>query len=213
MEEIVEITPGFATLIAAVTLPVLMSVGDVVDMSPTLLGCILRAKENINLYNNMRMRRTRIRLSVACIPAVIVVLSRYPELHPFITESSWGMQLFHTALIVLGYILSRILSKLIFCQRSIRTPDFQCAAQVSFTFTVIGAIVLFFIFGIMKVIGIENASVASAIQWAIGIVYFVFIVREYQVFTAHRGYLSSFLYLCALEVLPAAMLVASYHVF
>ena len=42
-----------------------------------------------------------------------------------------------------------------------------------------------------------------------GVLWFVFLFRKYQIMVSDDGHFIAFLYLCAVEILPAVMLVVS----
>lgn len=197
---------------AVAILLVLMVLGDIVDLAPALLGCIGRGKENINLFNNVKMRRSRNRILMACFPAAYLILAYYP-FHPLLAGRDMGMQFLLSAAIIGAYLLMRLMCLPLFFTKVVKYKDFKCGMQVFYTFCVAAILVMFGEFGICRIFGMEDAGVAALLKWTLTGFYCLFLVREYQVFSAHRGYLTAFLYLCGLEILPTGLLVASYFVF
>lgn len=191
---------------------VLLVLGRIVDFTPSLLGCMIRGKENINLFNNVKMSLTRNRIFMACLPAAFLILASYPS-HPLLMGRAPGEQFLLTAAIIAGYLLTRLLCQVLFFNRSMRHKNFRCGVQVFYTFCVAGMLAILAEFGICRICCIENETVSAVIKWTFIVLYAVFLIREFQVFSAHRGYLAAFLYLCGLEILPTGLLVASYFVF
>lgn len=204
-------TPG-AAAVAAASFLILLATGDIVDMASGLLGCVFRWKENVNLYNNMKMRRARNRIFMALMPAFVIVVSYY-DLSPAgygVTEAGRFLE---ALLAVSAYYLLRMICKYLFCGRQWRSSDFQCASQTSYTFAIIGILAVLAVSGILNVAGAGQEVSVSVIMWTSIAIYTVFLLREYQVFASFRGYLAAFLYLCALEILPTGLLAASYFIF
>lgn len=191
---------------------VLLVLGSIVDFTPTLLGCLIRGKENINLFNNVKMKLTRNRILMACLPAFFLILGNYP-FHPMLGGEPMGRQFLLTAAIMAGYLLVRLLCQPLFFNRTMRQKEFRCGVQVFYTFCVAAMLAILVEFGICRICCVENETVAAVIKWTFAALYAVFLIREFQVFSAHRGYLAAFLYLCGLEILPAGALAASYFVF
>lgn len=210
-EEAVISTPG-AVAVAAASFLILLAIGDIVDMSSGLLGCVFRWKENVNLYNNMKMRRARNRIFMALMPASVIVVSYY-DLSPAgygVTEAGRFLE---ALLAVSGYYLLRMICKCLFCGRQWRSGDFQCASQTSYTFAIIGVLAVLVVSGILNLAGAGKELSVSVIMWTSIAIYMIFLLREYQVFASFRGYSAAFLYLCALEILPTGLLAASYFIF
>ncbi len=212
MTESAVISPLGAAAVAAASFLVLLVIGDITDMSSSLLGCVFRWRENVNLYNNMKMRRARNRIFMALMPAFVIVLAYY-DISPAGHGATAPYRFLEALLTVSAYYLLRLTCKFLFCGRQWRSGDFQCASQTSYTFAVIGAISVFTVSGILNVAGAGSEASVSVIMWTSIVIYSVFLLREYQVFASFRGYLAAFLYLCALEILPTGLLAASYFIF
>lgn len=206
-----EIPVGLSIAASVAILAVLMVLSDIVDLAPALLGCLVRGKENINLYNNVKMRRMRNRIFAAIFPVAYIILSYYP-FHPLVQGRDIEQQFMYSALVIAAYLLARLLCQALFFGRTMRQKEFQCGAQVFYTFAVICMLVMFAEFGVCRISCVNDSSVAVVIQWTFVGLFGLFLIREFQVFAANRGYLAAFLYLCGLEILPAGLLAVSYFV-
>lgn len=197
--------------IAVVVLFILLVTRDIIDLAPTLAMCLLRGKENRNLYNNSRMRRSCNRIYMGTLPSAMIILSFYNMYNPIETEP--GFQRLAVTLAAFAcYSLLRYLLRLLFYKSKVKNNDFKCVLMVSRIFAVIGILLIFTVFGICKLIGVEDSLVRDILKWTIISVYCFCLLRSFQVFSSQRGFLPAFLYLCSLEILPTGILVASYYV-
>ena len=65
----------------------------------------------------------------------------------------------------------------------------------------------------LKSSGIGN-NVSVIVMYCItGLLYFIFLIRRFQIFASDSNYLTAILYLCALEILPTALFVTSALIF
>lgn len=207
-----EDSPAVAAFIAAAVMLVLMVSGNIVNIMSALLGCLFRWKENVNLYNNMKMRQSRNRILLALLPTAGIILSCYP-LHPLTTNRSIFESFTGALAVIGGYFLARLVSRALFIRGKNGTPVIDSAVHTAYSFAVIGMILITLEFGCCRLLCVEDATVTDILKWTIIALYAIMLLRELQVFMSHRGFFQSFLYLCALEILPAALLAVSYFVF
>ena len=63
--------------------------------------------------------------------------------------------------------------------------------------------------GILALAGVNDLTVKTVILAETAFIYLVYLIRKSQILSMVCGPLQVFLYLCALEVLPTGLLVAS----
>ena len=63
--------------------------------------------------------------------------------------------------------------------------------------------------GILEIAGLESAIVRYVLYAEIGLVFILLLHRTSQILSLSCNHLRTFLYLCALEILPAVLLVVS----
>ena len=90
---------------------------------------------------------------------------------------------------------------------------FETACKSSHTFFIILTLVLMAMGGILSFIKADPMAIKSAMLWVSAITYALFLLRKFQIFNSSCSFFSSFLYLCALEILPTGALVASALIF
>lgn len=195
---------------AAVLLALLICTGDLVELGPSLVGCFLRWKENVALYNNMKLRRKRNKLALCITPAILLVFSRYPIWNIF-ENTSPLIAYCNMVIVFLAYLLLRILCRLVFCRGDYAAKEFDQQADLVVNYFIITSVVLFALFGSCRLLCVPDELVVRILLYSSAAIYCLLLVREMQVLSSMRGFLPSFLYLCALEILPTGILVASHY--
>ena len=81
--------------------------------------------------------------------------------------------------------------------------------RILFTFSITLGIIALATTGIMLIFNAPDTAIRNALLWETGIIWFLSLIRTGQILgTSCRGF-STFLYLCAFEIVPAAGLVAA----
>lgn len=182
------------SLYALAVLLVLLMLGDLLEVFPSLLACFFSSRENVSIYNHTKSRIQRNQLFFSFIPATMLILSSY------------GANIF----VLLAYAILRSIIRLIFTRRQHGRQDVLAGIQTPFTFFILGSILIWLESGVMMMIGLESEPELRILSYSALFIYAVCLLREMQVFTRCRGFFSAFLYLCALEFLPATILVWAY---
>lgn len=201
----------YSIAIALLVFLLILEMGDTMDILPTLAMCMFRGRDNRTLYNNTRMRRTSVRVMLAMIPSVIAVLSFY-DIHPLVRGEELYIRALWTSGLLAAYCALKYILRLLFYRRHRKSNEMNTIVQMACTFIILGAIILFIEFGVCRIIGAENSQVNEVLRWSIVAVYAIYLLRTIQVFSSQRGFFAAFLYLCALEILPTAILVAPYFI-
>lgn len=173
----------------------------------SLLGCIVRWKESVNLHASVSLSRMRDYAAWLLLPTFLLLCSEYdiyPPVWPFETWPSIA----RTSLIFAAYLLVRALCNLVFRGRKIARKDFFCAICCQRNFFVILVFIMAFTFCICSVFDIAHETAGDILGLEIVVVYAVHLIRKTQIFTYYVGFLAGFLYLCTLEILPTGLLIA-----
>lgn len=181
-------------LYALAVLLVLLILGDLLEIFPNLLACIFSSKENVAIYNHTKSRVQRNQIFFSFIPATTLVLCSY------------GANVF----VLLAYVITSCIIRLAFTRRQHGRQDVLAGVQVPFTFFILGSILIWLESGVLMAIDLDEALKLRILAYPALFIYAVCLLREMQVFTRCRGFFSAFLYLCALEFLPATILIWAY---
>lgn len=195
--------------IAFAVLMLLIAAGDIVDLIPSFLLCAF--KENRSIYNSSKLRRSCDRVLLFVAPAFLMVLTPY-RFYPFAVAQSMPLAFLYTCLTAAAYCFLRFFLRVIFYNGSRGQDYFKGVVFVSHVFLVLGALIVCVVFGVCKLVCVEDSLVRDIIMWTMAGIYVVYLLRVFQVFCSPRGFFSAFLYLCALEIIPTGLLVASFYV-
>ena len=186
----------------------------IVTITPSLVACIFRGKETINLEESASLARMRnIVFMLMLLPASIFV-SWFNEA---CLDFAAGMSPALRYAVYLGIIALYAGTKAIL-NRALRPSGagekLWAACLHSFrNYIVIMTVICLSTAGIMELFGAQDATVRLVTLIAAGAGYMVYLLRRMQVFASFRGLFSSFLYLCALELLPTGLVVAAAVIF
>ena len=200
---------GLLSLVA-----VLISLRTFLSIMPSLVACILRAKENINLEESARLVRERnVVYLVLLVPAAIAI-SWY---------NLWCIDVFDTwlpefrFLITVGMIGAGVGMKVLLARlmepRGVNRKLYN-AVKFSFrNFSVTATLLCLVTIGTMSLFGADDESIKSVTLCVAGGVYVIYLLRKLQIIASFRDIFSSILYLCALELLPTGIIVAAGVIF
>ena len=165
-----------------------------------LMPALARWKPLVSLEYNMQLSRTRNRL------AGLLFL-------PFCLAADWAgltpLPLFLFAGVLAGFgvlkwAISRILS-----HKRVSQDNWNAAVHACFTLFIVLSVISVLSAGIMGVFRVYE-NVARIVLYAeTGLFYLLSLAREAQILNSNCGPLRSFLYLCALELPPAAVLASA----
>ena len=185
-----------------------------VEVFPSLMACLVRWKESVNLDASVMLSRDRDIMAIAMIMPFCLTAGRFSLYSPswmagFGPEGRLGI----TIGIITAYILLRKGLEHAFRSRKISPKTYKTACKSSHTFFIILTLVLMTIGGVLSFLDIDPMAIKSAMLWVSAITYMLFLLRKVQIFNSSCSFFSGFLYLCALEILPTGALVASALIF
>ena len=185
-----------------------------VEVFPSLMACLVRWKESVNLDASVQLSRSRDIMALAMIMPFCLTAGKFSLYSP-----SWTGQfgadgrLGITIGIFTAYILLRKGLEHAFRSKKTNQKTYRTACKSSHTFFIILTLVLMAMGGIMSFIDVNPMGIRSAMLWVSAITYTLFLIRKTQIFNSSCSLFSGFLYLCALEILPTGALVASALIF
>ena len=185
-----------------------------VGIFPSLIACLVRWKESVNLDASVQLSRDRDIMSLAMIMPFCLTAGRFSLYSPswfgqFGTDGRLGL----TIGIIIGYILLRKALEHIFRPRKKSKKVYATACKSSHTFFIILTFLLLSIGSIMSFVKASPIEIKNAMLWVSAAIYALFLLRKTQIFISSCSFFSGFLYLCALEILPTGALVASALIF
>ena len=192
------------------TVSVIILMRRLLNIYPSLLACIIRWKESINLEASVKHSLDRNMFAVAMIIPFCLIVYRFGIYSPAFME---GINETFSLLIIIGifgayFALRRAMIR-IMRPKKMNPKTYKAAICCAYTFFIILTLTLFFVGGIMALLKTDPIVTRTAIIWLSAIIYGIYIFRKTQIFTSSCSIFRGFLYLCGLEIFPTGVLIDS----
>lgn len=200
----------FNILALSSLLIVLLMLRRLVGVFPSLMACLIRAKENINLESSVQLSRDRDILSLTMIIPFCLTVWKYGLYSPsFVSECNDNIQMCIIAGVLLAVIILRKALGWIFHSPKINGKVYSCASKAVRTFFSLLTLVLLACGWIMSSADAPAEAIKSAMLWISAAIYLIFLIRKTQILSSSSSFFVAFLYLCALEIIPTGAIIAS----
>ena len=182
----------------------------IINLVPSLVGCIIRWKENTNLEDSTKLCLSRDYIYYILLIPFCLILYRFRIYNPeFLSDiPDFYRFLCTTGIFLIFLFLRQIMQKFIRFGK-ISEKNFGTAANSFKTYFVILVTLLLISLGILELADLPEIISKTVLTYEIISIYLLFIFRKTQIFINSCSLLSGILYLCALEFLPTGILVAS----
>ena len=185
-----------------------------VEVFPSLMACLIRAKESINLEASVQLSRGRNILSVClALPFFLVVWQRELYMPSFMDSLDENLRFCVIIGIFLTLVLLRMMLERIMKPKTVNSKTYATACKTDRTFFSLLTLILLAMGGIMSIFSTPADVVTSAMLWVSAAIYLIYIRRKTQILTSSASFFASFLYLCALDLIPTGAVVASAIIF
>ena len=185
-----------------------------VEVFPSLMACLVRWKESVNLDASVMLSRDRDIMAIAMIMPFCLTAGRFSLYSPlWMGQFGADGRLGITIGIVTAYILLRKGLEHVFRSKKMNPKTYRTACKSSHTFFIILTLVAMAMGGTLSFLKVDPMGIRNAMLWVSAITYALFLLRKTQIFISSCSFFSGFLYLCALEILPTGALVASALIF
>ena len=204
----------FNILVISAFLVVLLMLRHLVNIMPSLMACLIRWKENLNLDASVKLSRDRDELALAMIVPFCLVSFRY-RLYPpgFLDGMSDNAVLGLYFAVFIAYLVLRLMVDMTFRPHKIPKKTFSAATGAASTFFIICTLLLLATGGLTSVLDLQDADARTAMLWVSAVIYTLFMIRKTQIFSTSCSVFVAFLYLCALEMIPTGIIVVSAIIF
>lgn len=185
-----------------------------VEVFPSLMACLVRWKESVNLDASVMLSRDRDIMAIAMVMPFCLTASRFALYSPsWMGQFGADGRLGSTIGIIIAYILLRKGLEHALRSKKTNPKTYRTACKSSHTFFIVLTLVLMAMGGVLSFVEVSSAGIRNAMLWVSAITYALFLLRKTQIFNSSCSLFSGFLYLCALEILPTGALVASALIF
>ena len=194
-------------LVALSVLLFLLTLRSFLSILPYLADSVFRARGSAALEGSVRVSRDRnLIAAVFLLPAFLLIYRyRLVDIAWFDTLSP-DFRLLAVAGVFLGFLVLRFLLYLWLRPRR-RLDEYQTAYRTGYTLFIFLMILSLATVGILYLLGAPDLTVKSFLLAETGVAFLENLLRRGQILSAFCKPLTTFLYLCALELLPAALLV------
>lgn len=188
----------------------LMLLKDMIKLAPSLLFSLDRARGSVSLEHNVSLARMRNSVALAFVLPFSLLLDRFAVYRP----DFWaGIPPMWSAAATLGTVLCyallrRVMHAAIRPKRLSQTARSACL-KCAYDFFIAMSIVSLVAVGALSVAGVGDEVIRVVILLIITSFFLFFMIREGQILNSICSHFSTFLYLCGLEIPPAAAVVAS----
>lgn len=187
----------------------LISLPDLVRLFPLLLDCYSRVKGNNDLEHSLSTARDRTGCALALAIPFCLMADRYQMYRPAFWQhipDAWSAPA--TIGVLLAFVIVRGIFFLFFKPKG-RQEQTETVHHVAFNYFILLTILMLLTVGIFALFKIDSAACGKVLLWETAVVYVLSFSRTGQILGQFCYGFSTFLYLCALEVIPVAILVAS----
>ncbi len=192
------------------TLIIITLLKRLVNIFPSLIACTTRWKESVNLEASVKNSYDRDIIAAGMVIPFILAADKFRLYDPSFMEGAGdNLRIAITFGVFIAYLMIRKLIYLMIKTRKVRKKTLDAATKVSYTFFILLVLLILSVGSVMSFIGIETEIIKSAMLWISASIYALLLLRKMQIFISGFSIFAGFLYLCALEILPTGLLIAS----
>ena len=185
-----------------------------VNMYPKLWTGMFRTATCIRIEDSKKVQRSRDLLFWLGLPALITLVWKSGLYSPgWMTGLNAPLSLAAVAGVITGYGLLRASLSHILPFRRFSSKVHETAVGCPKNFWLLLVSVLFISAVTLGFCKLPDNTAHIITLCLTGALYLLFLIRRFQIFAYDSNYLTAILYLCALEILPTALLVTSAVVF
>ena len=201
--------PTNRILAVAAVLLLILALPDLLRLAPGLLYSFDRTRGSAELEHSLGAARTRNLVALTFILPFCLMLDRYALLRPrfwSLIPPQWSAP---AALgLMAAFLLVRALCYALFRPRRLGTEESATLRHLPYNYFILMAALTLLTAGACSVFGVPDGTVRTVLMWEIAAVWLFTWVRSGQFLAGHGIGFPTFLYLCGLEIIPAALLVA-----
>ena len=180
-----------------------------ISLLPLLFDSLFRARGSVSLETSVRYSNDR-RLMVVLllIPASLLIYRYRLYDAAFLQPLTDGWRLVAIIGVFSVYFLLR-LALYALCMPRRKVEFYRLSRRQAYTFFILLTILSLVLAGFLALFGCNDLLIRKVIIIETAVVYTLFLIRRAQILALSCNHFRTFLYLCALEVLPTSVLVVS----
>ena len=202
--------PVNAALATVAALLLLLQLGEFYSLLPSLAGCLIRWRGNIQVEHSIHQRGQRNLMAASALLAFCLLANRFAVFNPrFVAELSREWQAAAVAGAASAYLLLRALLHAPLRPAKMDRESWKASEHALFNYFLLMMAVLLPLVGILLVAGCGEGVVRVVTLCICSVAFLLLLVRKWQILGSSCTILGTFLYLCGLELIPAAALIAA----
>ena len=179
------------------------------QLLPFIEDSFLRARGSSALENSVRVSRDRNTVALVMLLPALLLAFRYRLYDPsFIAAYSGDACLWLIGACLAGYLLLRLIIYMLLKPRR-RYENYQVAHHASYTFFILLVLLLLSTAGVLSVFKVQDSAMKVVLYVETAAVYLMYLIRSSHFLLLSCNHFRTFLYLCALELIPLAALILS----
>ena len=178
-------------------------------LAPHLLYSVDRSRGSAALEHSLGMARTRNLTALACVLPFCLMADRYALARPaFWTHipASWSAPA--TLGLLMAFVLVRAVSYLIWRPRRLNAEQYATLRHSPYNYFILLTALMLVSVGILSLLRLPDTVIQTVLWVEMAVVFLLTIFRSGQILSAFGMGFPTFLYLCGLEMIPAALMVA-----
>ena len=196
-------------LVAVFVILMILLLRTFLQLLPFIADSLMRARGSAALENSVRVSRDRNTVALVMMLPGFLLAFRYRLYDPsFIAAYSGDARLWLIGACFTGYLVLRLIIYLLLKPRR-RYENYQVAHHASYTFFIILVLMALVTAGVLSLFRVQDSAVRMVRYVETASVYLVFLIRRTQILSLSCNHFRTFLYLCALELIPSAALIVS----
>ncbi len=200
---------GYSITALAVAVLVLAYLESFTAMVPRVVDSLLRDRGSNEIEGSIKKSRDRNLLCLTMVLALVLLSYRYSLVSPaFIAEYEPEIQFLMTAGLVLGYALLHIVLYVLLKPRR-GSEYYRRSNNTGYNFFIVAALLMSVTAAVMSLTPSSDLAVRRTLYIEMLVFYILMIGRRAQILRLNCRLLPTFLYLCALEFLPLALLICT----
>lgn len=196
-------------LVVAMLAAALLVLRDYFRLWPLLTGCLVRSRGNVEIEHSLGMARSRNRCGLVGLGILALLADRYC-LYPasFLVELAPGVRAAALLGVLVGYLLLRGILAGVFRKTKLDSEARAAASHALWNYFIAAMPLLLLTVAVSWLFHVVN-NATRIILWAeLSVVLALTLFREGQILSGKYFVLQTFLYLCGLELIPLATLIA-----
>lgn len=186
----------------------------IVEILPSVLACLIRWKENINIEASVRLSRDRDFSAIAMLLPFCLTVFRFRIYNPdFISNLPDSPRLWAIIGIFSAYLLIRKAATLMVHPRRMPQKTLSATEKSANTYFILLTLILLLVDSTCSFFDATQNAIRLTSLWLSSLIYGLYLIRKLQIFASSCSLFTAFLYLCALEILPTGILVISDVIF